>query len=170
MGGIDIDSTPHNYPFFFSFFFFFLLDILFGFPAVSIDTRLHSFALAIFFFFPISRLDKFSTMKLLLLIAAVAAALVGAQTTGAPDPVADFCNMGGSSSMYSRHSCCEVLDGCETDRGGIFAVAMSGEKAYIFGGWAWYDGYNKSYTGSSKSFPPHGGPVHRLGAQMTSSV
>jgi len=34
---------------------------------------------------------------------------VGAQTTGDPDPVADFCGVGGSSSMNSRHSCCDVM-------------------------------------------------------------
>lgn len=64
-------------------------------------------------------------MKLLLLVPVMVAALVGAQTTDGPDPVADFCNMGGSS------------------------IAMSGEKAYIFGGWGWYDGFNRSYTGSN---------------------
>ena len=99
-------------------------------------------------------------MKLLLLVPVVVAALVGAQTTGDPDPVADFCNMGGSSSMYSRHSCCEVMERCGTDRGGIFAVAMSGGKAYIFGGWVWYNGFNWSYSGSSKPSPLHGGPEY----------
>jgi len=89
-------------------------------------------------------------MKLLLLVAVVVAALVGAQTTGDPDPVADFCSMGESSSMHSRHFCCDVVDGCGTDCGGIFAVAMSGGKAYIFGGWGWYKGFNVSYFGSSK--------------------
>ena len=40
-------------------------------------------------------------MKLLLLVPVVVAALVGAQTTDGPDPVADFCGIRGSSSKYS---------------------------------------------------------------------
>jgi len=100
-------------------------------------------------------------MKLLLLAPVVVlTALVGAQTTGDPDPVADFCGVVGSSSMHSRHSCCEVMEGCGADRDGIFAVAMSRGKAYILGGWVWYNGFNRSYSGSSKPSPLHGGPEY----------
>jgi len=99
-GGIDITPLP-AYLFFFFSFSFFPLDLHFGFPPAPIDTRLHSFALAIFYFIP----SRGLTMKLLLLAPVVVlTALVGAQTTGDPDPVADFCGVGGSSSMHSRHS------------------------------------------------------------------
>ncbi|KAI5849889.1 hypothetical protein BZA05DRAFT_79547 [Tricharina praecox] len=63
-------------------------------------------------------------MKFTLLAAAAAVALVRAQTTE-PDPVTEFCTMGGSS------------------------IAISNNIAYIFGGWATYDGYNSSFIGSN---------------------